>query len=62
MTATLLGRVHRSFIASVGSIVFGMEDGRSMIGHRRVLPTVTETIVIAAVAACAGLAVGKLIA
>jgi hypothetical protein len=36
--------------------------GRSMIGHRRLLPTVTETIVIAAAAAAAGLAVGKLIA
>jgi VIT1/CCC1 family predicted Fe2+/Mn2+ transporter len=36
--------------------------GRSMIGHRRLLPTVAETIVIAAAAAAAGLAVGKLIA
>ena len=35
--------------------------GRSMIGHRRLLPTVAETIVIAAAAAGAGLAVGKLI-
>lgn len=35
--------------------------GRSMIGHRRVLPTVTETILIAAAAAGAGIAVGKLI-
>jgi len=35
--------------------------GRSMIGHRRVLPTVIETIAIAAVAAAAGIAVGKLI-
>jgi VIT family len=25
--ATLAGRIHRSFLASVGSIVFGMEDG-----------------------------------
>jgi len=25
--ATVFGRIHRSFIASVGSIVFGMEDG-----------------------------------
>ena len=25
--ATVFGRVHRSFIASVSSIVFGMEDG-----------------------------------
>ena len=32
--------------------------GRSLIGRRRALPTVAETIVIAA----AGLAVGKLIA
>ena len=36
--------------------------GRSMIGHRRVLPTVAETIGIAAAAAVAGLAIGKLIA
>jgi VIT1/CCC1 family predicted Fe2+/Mn2+ transporter len=36
--------------------------GRSMVGHRRVLPTVTETIAIAAAAACAGVVVGKLIA
>jgi len=35
--------------------------GRSMIGHRRVLPTVTETIAIAVAAAGAGLVVGKLI-
>jgi len=35
--------------------------GRSMIGHRRLLPTVTETIGIAAAAACAGILVGKLI-
>ena len=35
--------------------------GRSMIGHRRVLPTVIETIAIAAVAAAAGIAVGRLI-
>jgi hypothetical protein len=32
-----------------------------MVGHRRVLPTVTETIAIAAAAACAGVVVGKLI-
>src|SRR5271165_1364794 len=25
--ATVLSRIHRSFVASVGSIVFGMEDG-----------------------------------
>jgi vacuolar iron transporter family protein len=36
--------------------------GRSMIGHRRLLPTVLETIGIAAAAAGAGIAVGKLIA
>ena len=35
--------------------------GRSMIGRRRLLPTVAETIGIAAAAACAGLAVGELI-
>ena len=32
-----------------------------MIGRRRLLPTVAETIGIAAAAACVGLAVGKLI-
>jgi len=35
--------------------------GRSVIGHRRALPAVAETIGIAAAAAFAGLAVGKLI-
>jgi VIT1/CCC1 family predicted Fe2+/Mn2+ transporter len=35
--------------------------GRSAIGHRRLLPTVAETIVIAAAAAAAGVLVGKLI-
>ena len=35
--------------------------GRSMIGHRRILPTVGETIAIATAAGGAGLAVGKLI-
>jgi len=35
--------------------------GRSIIGRRRLLPTVVETIGIAAAAACAGLSVGKLI-
>jgi VIT1/CCC1 family predicted Fe2+/Mn2+ transporter len=35
--------------------------GRSMVGHRRVLPTVAQTVGIAAAAAAAGLAVGKLI-
>ena len=40
-------------------VVLGV--GRSAIGHRRLLPTVVETIVIAAAAAGAGLLVGKLI-
>ena len=35
--------------------------GRGVIGHRRILPTVAETIGIAAAAAIAGLAIGKLI-
>ena len=35
--------------------------GRAAIGHRRVLPTIAETIGIAATAAIAGLAIGKLI-
>jgi VIT1/CCC1 family predicted Fe2+/Mn2+ transporter len=35
--------------------------GRSMIGRRRLLPTVAETIGIAAAAAFAGLAIGELI-
>lgn len=35
--------------------------GRARIGHRRVLPTVAETIGIAAAAAAAGVGVGKLI-
>ena len=35
--------------------------GRSMIGRRRLLPTVAETIGVAAAAAIAGLLVGKLI-
>ena len=35
--------------------------GRARIGHRRVLPTVAETIGIAAAAAAAGAGVGKLI-
>jgi vacuolar iron transporter family protein len=35
--------------------------GRSVIGRRRLLPTVAETIGIAAAAAAAGVAVGKLI-
>jgi VIT1/CCC1 family predicted Fe2+/Mn2+ transporter len=36
--------------------------GRARIGHRRVLPTVAQTVGIAAAAAIAGLLVGKLIA
>jgi vacuolar iron transporter family protein len=35
--------------------------GRGVIGHRRILPTIAETIGIAAAAAIAGLAIGKLI-
>jgi VIT1/CCC1 family predicted Fe2+/Mn2+ transporter len=35
--------------------------GRGVIGHRRILPTVAETIGIAAAAAVAGLAIGSLI-
>jgi VIT1/CCC1 family predicted Fe2+/Mn2+ transporter len=35
--------------------------GRAMIGHRRILPTIAETIGIAAAAALAGFAIGKLI-
>jgi VIT1/CCC1 family predicted Fe2+/Mn2+ transporter len=35
--------------------------GRSVIGHRRILPTIAETIGIAAAAAVAGLAIGYLI-
>jgi VIT1/CCC1 family predicted Fe2+/Mn2+ transporter len=35
--------------------------GRGVIGHRRMLPTVAETIGIAAAAALAGLAIGQLI-
>jgi hypothetical protein len=65
---TLAGRIRGSFLSSVGSIVFGMEDGlvflgigRGVIGHRRILATIAETIGIAATAALAGLAIGKLI-
>jgi len=36
--------------------------GRGIIGHRRIMPTIAETIGIAAAAAIAGLAVGKFIA
>jgi vacuolar iron transporter family protein len=36
--------------------------GRARIGHRRTLPTVAQTVAIAAAAAIAGIAVGKLIA
>jgi vacuolar iron transporter family protein len=35
--------------------------GRGVIGHRRILRTIAETIGIAATAALAGLAIGKLI-
>jgi len=35
--------------------------GRARVGHRRTLPTVAQTVGIAAAAALAGLAVGKLI-
>jgi hypothetical protein len=75
---TLAGRIRGSFLGSVGSIVFGMEDrivslsvtllllvglgiGRGMIGHRRILSTIAETIGIAAAAAIAGLAIARLI-
>lgn len=40
-------------------VVLGI--GRGVIGHRRILPTIAETIGIAAAAALAGLAIGKLI-
>ena len=36
--------------------------GRGIIGHRRILPMIAETIGIASAAAIAGLAVGKFIA
>ena len=42
-------------------LLVGLGVGRSMIGRRRLLPTVAETIGIAAAAACAGILVGKLI-
>lgn len=35
--------------------------GRGVIGHRRILPAIAETIGIAVAAAIAGLAIGKLI-
>jgi hypothetical protein len=38
------------------------QPGRTPIGHRRVLPTVAQTVGIATAAAIAGLLVGKLIA
>jgi vacuolar iron transporter family protein len=38
-----------------------MGIGRGVIGHRRILRTIAETIGIAATAALAGLAIGKLI-
>ena len=40
-------------------VVLGI--GRARVGHRRTLPTVVQTVGIAAAAALAGLAVGKLI-
>lgn len=40
-------------------VVLGI--GRAKVGHRRTLPTVVQTVGIAAAAALAGLAVGKLI-
>jgi hypothetical protein len=48
---TPAGRIRRSFLDSVGSIVFGMEDGTlSIFG-----------LVFGVAAAIAGLAIGKLI-
>jgi VIT1/CCC1 family predicted Fe2+/Mn2+ transporter len=41
-------------------IILGL--GRARIGHRRTLPTVAQTVAIAAAAAIAGIVVGKLIA
>jgi len=38
-------------------VVLGI--GRGVIGHRRILPTIAETIGIAAAAALAGLAIGS---
>jgi vacuolar iron transporter family protein len=35
--------------------------GRARVGHRRILPTVAQTVGIAAAAAIAGLLVGELI-
>jgi len=46
-------------VTSVLLVVLGI--GRARVGHRRTLPTVAQTVGIAAAAALAGLAVGKLI-
>jgi VIT1/CCC1 family predicted Fe2+/Mn2+ transporter len=42
-------------------LLVGLGIGRGVIGHRRILATIAETIGIAAAAAVAGLAIGKLI-
>ena len=42
-------------------LLFILGIGRARVGHRRILPTVAQTVGIAAAAAVAGLAVGKLI-
>ncbi|MFF3877348.1 VIT1/CCC1 transporter family protein [Streptomyces sp. NPDC001978] len=42
-------------------LLVGLGIGRSVIGRRRALPTVIETVCIAAAATAAGLAVGTLI-
>ena len=52
-------RVVSLSVAFVLLVLLGI--GRSVIGHRGVLPTVAETVGIAAAAAVAGLVVGKLI-
>ena len=41
-------------------LLVGLGVGRSMVGRRRLLPTVAETIGIAAAAACAGILVGSI--
>jgi predicted membrane protein (TIGR00267 family) len=42
-------------------LLIGLGIGRGMIGHRRILPTIAETIGIATAAAIAGLAIARLI-
>ena len=42
-------------------LLVGLGIGRGVIGHRRIVSTIAETIGIAAAAAIAGLAIGKLI-